>query len=277
MIKINYFLASILLVIVAITFFLFLYETPSEFFKEFKNGLLGALVVILATGAIFCFQVSMEGDREKQNLIYEKKINFFQKVANVINKINTTEIIKPNNYLELKGLRNETILIGGKRSLEAFDQMLNIWVYNKDKNIPVSPEIESAFEKLFREFRLELLQESGKASEEQKSIKNYLNELGNIEEIENRQEMEKKVFRTSEQKFKIIESFVSIDPKNQNALKQLEKKYLIKNVKGRVKLLKNQLVKEDFYKEKLMLLGLGINKDDSVKIGSNYKNLIKWT
>lgn len=275
MIKINYFLASILLVIVAITFFLFLYETPSEFFKEFKNGLLGALVVILATGAIFCFQVSMEGDREKQNLIYEKKINFFQKVANVINKINTTEIIKPNNYLELKGLRNETILIGGKRSLEAFDQMLNILVYNKDKNIPVSPEIESAFEKLFREFRLELLQESGKASEEQKSIKNYLNELGNIEEIENRQEMEKKVFRTSEQKFKIIESFVSIDPKNQNALKQLEKKYLIKNVKGRVKLFKNQLVKEDFYKEKLMLLGLGINKDDSVKIGSNYKNLIK--
>lgn len=275
MIKINYFLASILLVIVAITFFLFLYETPSEFFKEFKNGLLGALVVILATGAIFCFQVSMEGDREKQNLIYEKKINFYQKVANVINKINTTEIIKPNNYLELKGLRNETILIGGKRSLEAFDQMLNILVYNKDKNIPVSPEIESAFEKLFREFRLELLQESGKASEEQKSIKNYLNELGNIEEIENRQEMEKKVFRTSEQKFKIIESFVSIDPKNQNALKQLEKKYLIKNVKGRVKLFKNQLVKEDFYKEKLMLLGLGINKDDSVKIGSNYKNLIK--
>lgn len=275
MIKINYFLASILLVIVAITFFLFLYETPSEFFKEFKNGLLGALVVILATGAIFCFQVSMEGDREKQNLIYEKKINFFQKVANVINKINTTEIIKPNNYLELKGLRNETILIGGKRSLEAFDQMLNILVYNKDKNIPVSPEIESAFEKLFREFRLELLQESGKASEEQKSIKNYLNELGNIEEIENRQEMEKKVFRTSEQKFEIIESFINIDPKNQNALKQLEKKYLIKNVKGRVKLFKNQLVKEDVYKEKLMLLGLGINKDDPVKIGSNYKNLIK--
>ena len=275
MIKINYFLASILLVIVAITFFLFLYETPSEFFKEFKNGLLGALVVILATGAIFCFQVSMEGDREKQNLIYEKVIDFFEIVADVINKINTTEIIKPNNYLELKGLRNETILIGGKRSLEAFDQMLNILVYNKDKNIPVSPEIESAFEKLFREFRLELLQESGKASEEQKSIKNYLNELGNIEEIENRQEMEKKVFRTSEQKFKIIESFVSIDPKNQNALKQLEKKYLIKNVKGRVKLFKNQLVKEDFYKEKLMLLGLGINKDDSVKIGSNYKNLIK--
>jgi hypothetical protein len=275
LIKINYFLASILLVIVAITFFLFLYETPSEFFKEFKNGLLGALVVILATGAIFCFQVSMEGDREKQNLIYEKKINFFQKVANVINKINTTEIIKPNNYLELKGLRNETILIGGKRSLEAFDQMLNILVYNKDKNIPVSPEIESAFEKLFREFRLELLQESGKASEEQKSIKNYLNELGNIEEIENRQEMEKKVFRTSEQKFEIIESFINIDPKNQNALKQLEKKYLIKNVKGRVKLFKNQLVKEDVYKEKLMLLGLGINKDDPVKIGSNYKNLIK--
>ena len=275
MIKINYFLASILLVIVAITFFLFLYETPSEFFKEFKNGLLGALVVILATGAIFCFQVSMEGDREKQNLIYEKKINFSQKVANVINKINTTEIIKPNNYLELKGLRNETILIGGKRSLEAFDQMLNILVYNKDKNIPVSPEIESAFEKLFREFRLELLQESGKASEEQKSIKNYLNELGNIEEIENRQEMEKKVFRTSEQKFEIIESFINIDPKNQNALKQLEKKYLIKNVKGRVKLFKNQLVKEDVYKEKLMLLGLGINKDDPVKIGSNYKNLIK--
>jgi len=275
LIKINYFLASILLVIVAITFFLFLYETPSEFFKEFKNGLLGALVVILATGAIFCFQVSMEGDREKQNLIYEKKINFFQKVANVINKINTTEIIKPNNYLELKGLRNETILIGGKRSLEAFDQMLNILVYNKDKNIPVSLEIESAFEKLFREFRLELLQESGKASEEQKSIKNYLNELGNIEEIENRQEMEKKVFRTSEQKFEIIESFINIDPKNQNALKQLEKKYLIKNVKGRVKLFKNQLVKEDVYKEKLMLLGLGINKDDPVKIGSNYKNLIK--
>jgi len=249
-----------------------LYETPSEFFKEFKNGLLGALVVILATGAIFCFQVSMEGDREKQNLIYEKKINFFQKVANVINKINTTEIIKPNNYLELKGLRNETILIGGKRSLEAFDQMLNILVYDKDKNIPVSPEIESAFEKLFREFRLELLQESGKASEEQKSIKNYLNELGNIEEIENRQEMEKKIFRTSEQKFEIIESFINIDPKNQNALKQLEKKYLIKNVKGRVKLFKNQLVKEDVYKEKLMLLGLGINEDDPVKIGSNYKN-----
>lgn len=272
MIKVNYFLASILLVIVAITFFLFLYETPSEFFKEFKNGLLGALVVILATGAIFCFQVSMEGDREKQNLIYEKKINFFQKVALVINKINTTEIIKPNNYLELKGLRNETILIGGKRSLEAFDQMLNILIYNKDKNIPVSPEIESAFEKLFREFRLELLQESGKASDEQKSIKNYLKELGNIEEIENRQEMEKKVFRTSKQKFEIIESFINIDPKNQNALKQLEKKYLIKNVKGRVKLFKNQLVKEDVYKEKLMLLGLGINKDDPVKIGSNYKN-----
>ena len=153
--------------------------------------------------------------------------------------------------------------------------MLYILVYNKDKNIPVSPEIESAFEKLFREFRLELLQESGKASEEQKSIKNYLNELGNIEEIENRQEMEKKVFRTSEQKFEIIESFINIDPKNQNALKQLEKKYLIKNVKGRVKLFKNQLVKEDVYKEKLMLLGLGINKDDPVKIGSNYKNLIK--
>ena len=225
----------------------------------------------MATAIIFYFQVLLEGNREKQNLIYSKKIDFFQKVANVINKINTSQVIKPIDYLELKALKNETILIGGNRSLEVFDEMLEILVNKEQKNIQVSADIESAFEKLFSEFRLELLEESSKSFKEQKIIKNYLTELGNVAEIEDRQEKEKeKVFRTLSDKFNIIENFVNINPENSKDLINLEKKHSINNVKGRVKLFRDQLIKSDIYKNKLISIGIGVKKDDPIKIGSNF-------
>lgn len=264
-------LLAILVAIISIVTFVHLFDTPLEFIREFKNGLLGAFVVVMATAIIFYFQVLLEGNREKQNLIYSKKIDFFQKVANVINKINTSQVIKPIDYLELKALKNETILIGGNRSLEVFDEMLEILVNKEQKNIQVSADIESAFEKLFSEFRLELLEESSKSFKEQKIIKNYLTELGNVAEIEDRQEKEKeKVFRTLSDKFNIIESFVNINPENSKDLINLEKKYSINNVKGRVKLFRDQLIKSDIYKNKLISIGIGVKKDDPIKIGSNF-------
>ena len=264
-------LLAILVAIISIVTFVHLFDTPLEFIREFKNGLLGAFVVVMATAIIFYFQVLLEGNREKQNLIYSKKIDFFQKVANVINKINTSQVIKPIDYLELKALKNETILIGGNRSLEVFDEMLEILVNKEQKNIQVSADIESAFEKLFSEFRLELLEESGKSFKEQKIIKNYLTELGNVAEIEDRQEKEKeKVFRTLSDKFNIIESFVNINPENSKDLINLEKKYSINNVKGRVKLFRDQLIKSDVYMNKLISIGIGVKKDDPIKIGSNF-------
>ena len=264
-------LLAILVTIISIVTFVHLFDTPLEFIREFKNGLLGAFVVVMATAIIFYFQVLLEGNREKQNLIYSKKIDFFQKVANVINKINTSQVIKPIDYLELKALKNETILIGGNRSLEVFDEMLEILVNKEQKNIQVSADIESAFEKLFSEFRLELLEESGKSFKEQKIIKNYLTELGNVAEIEDRQEKEKeKVFRTLSDKFNIIENFVNINPENSKDLINLEKKHSINNVKGRVKLFRDQLIKSDVYKNKLISIGIGVKKDDPIKIGSNF-------
>jgi hypothetical protein len=264
-------LLAILVTIISIVTFVHLFDTPLEFIREFKNGLLGAFVVVMATAIIFYFQVLLEGNREKQNLIYSKKIDFFQKVANVINKINTSQVIKPIDYLELKALKNETILIGGNRSLEVFDEMLEILVNKEQKNIQVSADIESAFEKLFSEFRLELLEESGKSFKEQKIIKNYLTELGNVAEIEDRQEKEKeKVFRTLSDKFNIIENFVNINPENSKDLINLEKKHSINNVKGRVKLFRDQLIKSDIYKNKLISIGIGVKKDDPIKIGSNF-------
>lgn len=264
-------LLAILVAIISIVTFVHLFDTPLEFIREFKNGLLGAFVVVMATAIIFYFQVLLEGNREKQNIIYSKKIDFFQKVANVINKINTSQVIKPIDYLELKALKNETILIGGNRSLEVFDEMLEILVNKEQKNIQVSADIESAFEKLFSEFRLELLEESGKSFKEQKIIKNYLTELGNVAEIEDRQEKEKeKVFRALSDKFNIIESFVNINPENSKDLINLEKKYSINNVKGRVKLFRDQLIKSDVYKNKLISIGIGVKKDDPIKIGSNF-------
>ena len=264
-------LLAILVAIISIVTFVHLFDTPLEFIREFKNGLLGAFVVVMATAIIFYFQVLLEGNREKQNLIYSKKIDFFQKVANVINKINTSQVIKPIDYLELKALKNETILIGGNRSLEVFDEMLEILVNKEQKNIQVSADIESAFEKLFSEFRLELLEESSKSFKEQKIIKNYLTELGNVAEIEDRQEKEKeKVFRTLSDKFNIIESFVNINPENSKDLINLEKKYSINNVKGRVKLFRDQLIKSDVYKNKLISIGIRVKKDDPIKIGSNF-------
>ena len=264
-------LLAILVAIISIVTFVHLFDTPLEFIREFKNGLLGAFVVVMATAIIFYFQVLLEGNREKQNLIYSKKIDFFQKVANVINKINTSQVIKPIDYLELKALKNETILIGGNRSLEVFDEMLEILVNKEQKNIQVSADIESAFEKLFSEFRLELLEESGKSFKEQKIIKNYLTELGNVAEIEDRQEKEKeKVFRTLSDKFNIIENFVNINPENSKDLINLEKKHSINNVKGRVKLFRDQLIKSDIYKNKLISIGIGVKKDDPIKIGSNF-------
>jgi len=264
-------LLAILVAIISIVTFVHLFDTPLEFIREFKNGLLGAFVVVMATAIIFYFQVLLEGNREKQNLIYSKKIDFFQKVANVINKINTSQVIKPIDYLELKALKNETILIGGNRSLEVFDEMLEILVNKEQKNIQVSADIESAFEKLFSEFRLELLEESGKSFKEQKIIKNYLTELGNVAEIEDRQEKEKeKVFRTLSDKFNIIENFVNINPENSKDLINLEKKHSINNVKGRVKLFRDQLIKSDVYKNKLISIGIRVKKDDPIKIGSNF-------
>ena len=50
-------LLSILVAIIAVTSFMYIFDTPTEFFKEFKNGLLGAFVVVMATGIIFYFQV----------------------------------------------------------------------------------------------------------------------------------------------------------------------------------------------------------------------------
>ena len=270
--KKNYRLAFFIPIValISIGHIYFLYGNPEIFIKEFLNGLLGALTVIAATGAIFIFQNNEEANREKQNLIYVKKVEFYQRIAVSLKTIIMSKYVTEKDYNELKVLRLETILICEDKSLGLFNNMLDmmIEVHRKNKRMYLSVEIESAILKLFEGFCIELMKDNGKSQDNKENMLKILNELGNLGNIEENQEKEKKVFRSEKQKFEILKDFANSMPEN---IKKLEVKHKIKDLKLRVKLFKNQ-IKNKGYAKDIEALGISLNEEKGPVIGSNLKN-----
>lgn len=246
--------------------FVYIYDTSEVFFTEFKNGLLGAWAVIIATAALLFFEDNLRSNNEKQKVIYLKKLEFYQEVARTFKQMIISDNITKNQYYEFKALRFEMILICGIKSLKLYDQMLSKMaeVFSNDK-LELSPEIEQSILSLFHEFSLELLQESGKSVAKIEDIRKEL-DLAEDEYFEIT-EKEKKNFRSDQEKFNIIKDFVST-PNTIENLNELEKKYNIKDLKVRLPLFIKQFREAPELKEYLIKLNISLDSKEIPAMGS---------
>ena len=265
---------SILIVVsIAIGVFYYLYEIKDEFFKELTNSFLGAYVVISATAIILSLQYFFEENIKKKQLIYEKKVEFFQLVANPFKNILKTRNINENVFYELYALRLEILLICGSKSFDNFNELLEIIKKNhltSKKITELNGETERAIMKLFTSFSLELMEESNQKSGEQRAKKKILSSISYIDIINDNISIIKKqdVYRSPQEKLDLLIDFVN-SPKED--LPRLNKTYGFKDIRVRVRIFRNTLLKLG-YEEELKQNGISIDPDVNPKLGSNMKN-----
>ena len=111
------------------------------FFSNILNGFMGAVVVALVTASIFIFQHQVQSEDEKNKSIYEKKLNLYLKISQLLPKIiitkeNTPEI-SPENFEYLNEMYFEVFLIAGPETAKSFRSILEARnnLSNNDKTV----------------------------------------------------------------------------------------------------------------------------------------------
>ena len=126
--------ASILIILILFFalagFYLIYVNNPSmsgeqSFFNNLINSLMGAMVVALVTASIFIFQSRIEGDKEKEKYIYQKKLELYQNLARTISRINNDGKIKKISLDELKNFKLEIDLLADKDLVELYLKFIN--------------------------------------------------------------------------------------------------------------------------------------------------------
>jgi hypothetical protein len=85
-----------LVIIIAILFllgsFTLIYEDTNSYFKELKNGLLGVVIVIMGTASIVVYQYFLEDNNRKKQLVFERKINFYNEALDKFDEIFSNQL-----------------------------------------------------------------------------------------------------------------------------------------------------------------------------------------
>ena len=124
------FLSVFLFTIFVLTGFYLIYSNSAlingeqEFFNNLINSFLGASVLAIVTAAIFIFQDHIENKRQKQNLIYKNKIEFYKKLNDIVSSFSTTKITD-KNWIEFKNLEYGFILIDSEA--EPYKKHQDLW------------------------------------------------------------------------------------------------------------------------------------------------------
>ena len=133
-------------------------------------------------------------------------------------------------------------------------------------NDKAEDKLQIAILELFSSFAKELMEERGVSNNEKNQMNNILDNISQTDVInEFNRGMEKRTHRSNEEKLEILTSFVNAKKEDLSAL---NKKYKFTDIRVRVKLFRNQLLKKGF-KEQLIERGISINDSENPKVGSN--------
>ena len=240
----------IIIAIIAFTGFYLVYFNNSSvsgsetFFDELINGLMGAMVVAIVTASIFIYQNTIEGNKEKERFIYEKKLDLYQTLARKISRITSDKKISKNELDELNYFSLEIDLVADEDLINKFQELIDKCSNLIDKKI--SDDIEELIREVIGLARLEL--------EVLKSVSITKEKKDNLERA-----IQQK--RSNEVKFEIIKDYVSDIP-----TKEIEEKHDIKSVHSRVRKFREQLVLDKYEKWKNLLESEGISIDLNIPL-----------
>ena len=79
-------LVIIIAILALLGSFTLIYEDTNSYFKELKNGLLGVVIVIMGTASIVVYQYFLEDNNRKKQLVFERKIDFYNEALDKLSK-----------------------------------------------------------------------------------------------------------------------------------------------------------------------------------------------
>ena len=80
-------LVIIIAILALLGSFTLIYEDTNSYFKELKNGLLGVVIVIMGTASIVVYQYFLEDNNRKKQLVFERKIDFYNEALDKFDEI----------------------------------------------------------------------------------------------------------------------------------------------------------------------------------------------
>jgi len=106
-------------------------ESSQFFFSNIMNALIGATVVALVTSALFGYQAKIQADDEKKRVIYEKKLELYQRLARTFSDLSNEKKTDSVGIGEaLRPLLYEVVLLSsgaaGTKYLELIDAIGNL-------------------------------------------------------------------------------------------------------------------------------------------------------
>ena len=253
--KFNSSILIILILFFALAGFYLIYvNNPSmsgeqSFFNNLINSLMGAMVVALVTASIFIFQSRIEGDKEKEKYIFQKKLELYQNLARTISRINNDGKITKISLDELKSFKLEIDLLADKDLVDLYPQFINSESFKETKkNESISEEFDS--------FTIDIIGLSRKELDVLKSIP--LEKRNQLEVVIQKQ---KKIYRTPLQMFNIVKDYGY-------GVADLDSKYEINKVQNRVQDFRKQLIKKDHWKMELEKEGISTDPEKPIIKGS---------
>ena len=247
--------ASILIILILffalVGFYLIYVNNPSmsgeqSFFNNLINSLMGAMVVALVTASIFIFQSRIEGDKEKEKYIYQKKLELYQNLARTISRINNVKNVTEES--NVKNVTEESL-----NELRSFGLEIDLLAdkdllvkYNKFIDFINSDSFKTANSDSFKDFTIDIISLSRTELDVIQSVP--LQKRSQTEQVIKNQKRN----RSSEYKFELLEAYCI----GELETKDLEEKFKIGNVHSRVRGFRKELVKYPQWKEKLDEIGI---------------------
>ena len=85
-------LVIIIAILALLGSFTLIYEDTNSYFKELKNGLLGVVIVIMGTASIVVYQYFLEDNNRKTQLVFERKIDFYNEALDKFDEIFSNQL-----------------------------------------------------------------------------------------------------------------------------------------------------------------------------------------
>ena len=232
-------------------FYLIYVNNPSmngeqSFFNNLINSLMGAMVVALVTASIFIFQSRIEGDKEKEKYIYQKKLELYQNLARTISRINNVKNVTEESLNELRSFGLEIDLLADQDLLVLYSEFVN------SSNFKVANSISAEFD----DRTIDII---GLSRQELDVLKSIPSEKR--DQLEVVIQKQKKIYRTPLEMFNIVKDYGY-------GVSDLDSKYEINKVQNRVQYFRKQLIKKDHWKMQLEKEGISIDPEKPIIKGS---------
>ena len=182
-------------------------QSSQFFFSNILNALIGATVVALVTSALFGYQAKIQADDEKKRVIYEKKLELYQRLARTfseLSKDNSTDSVGIGEAL--RPLLYEVVLLSsgsaGSKYLELIDAIGDL----DDPEYILSISDQKNIMNFFVEARDDLDVMENISDRDKDALNAFLDSASDSSKIETRT---MKIFRSMDEKEAIVSEYES--------------------------------------------------------------------